>query len=243
MKRQISFHISTVFRPNGYVHRTIESLEQTSFFDDPERLPLNLFVNSDESDYLNRYEQQPDRFRVHRLPQELAHAIKEFTGMQRAALNYARCLSVDDARFISIFEDDIRFSKGWLERLNEAINEVESAHGTDWVMSLYSPLTDESAVRAREGKRWFARTWEGFFGTQGVVYPTLIAKAFVDEILRVCVDPFEKAYDIALADFLKERRIPLVATAPCLIQHMGDVSQGVCDRFHQSLGFMEEVPN
>lgn len=246
MRPKTSFQISTVYREHGYVHKTLESLKETGFFENPSNLPLNLVVGSDDASYLQAYEGMPDKYKIHAMSREQASVLAGLGGMQKAALNHGRCLSPEhvnaDAELIAVIEDDVRFARGWTKRFDQAVEGVSSSYGNTWVMCMYTPLTDESAVAARESKRWFDRKWDWFFGTQGTVYPKWVAAGFVEEINTFCVNPLVKPYDIALSEFLRRLKIPIVATAPCLVQHMGSVSQGVCGHFHQSKGFMDEIP-
>jgi hypothetical protein len=249
MIQKISFQIATVFRENGYIHRTISSLEETGFFDDQNRLPLNLVVGSEDDAYLHPYKNDAAKFKIHVMSEEDADrfGLSKLGPMERAGLTHSLCLADkhtnQEASLLVVLEDDVRFAQGWIKRLHEAVISVSSTYGSNWVMCLYTALTDESAVAARQGKKWFPRKYDWFFGTQGTTYPREIGRAFASEIMLKAVNPFLKPYDLLLSEFLRSREVPIVATAPCLVQHMGNVSQGVCGHFHQSKGFMESIPD
>jgi hypothetical protein len=248
VKPKISVQIATVFREKGYVHQTVDSLRSSGFFDDPENLPLHLVVGLPQSSYLDQYRNSPKEFHIDEMTEAEAARLKmaDLTGMQKAALTHSRCLEEarmnGGASLVLVIEDDVRFAKGWMERLQKALDSVICEFGMTWVMCLYTPLTDEPTQAYQRGKAWYRKNYEWFFGTQGTLYPRDIGQSFAAEIRRKCVDPYVAPYDITLAQFMKAEKIPIVATAPCLVQHIGDVSHGVCNHFHQSKSFMEVIP-
>lgn len=248
MRPKISVQVATVFRESGYVHRTLASLRETGFFDDPENLPLHLVVGSPDSSYLDEYRRSSKEFVVHAMSEEEAERLKmgALTPMQRAGLTHSRCLDegckIPDAPLVLVVEDDVRFAKGWMRRIERAVGEATSSLGDSWVMCLYTPLTDEPTIAYQQGRSWYRKNYDWFFGTQGTLYPIEVARSFSAEIMRRCVNPYTTPYDLALAEHMRANKIPIVATAPCLVQHIGEVSQGVCNHFHQSKSFMETIP-
>lgn len=244
----IEYAVVTVSRPQGYVHQTIASLEETGFFGHPDNLPLRLVVGSPDSAYLERYRERADRFRVEEMSAEEARGfgLDRLYGSQRCALTHSRCLGdgrIDKkADLVMVMEDDIRFALGWFARLQLIIEDVMRSHPRGWALSLYTPNSDEPLVCYRRGEKWLRRNYDfSFFGLQAMVYPRWIAAGFADFVMQNNVLKYVKPCDHLLIDFMKDRGLPILATAPSLVQHIGELSMGVSADFHQSNSFLDSV--
>lgn len=242
-QRRLEIAIATVPRGVSYIHRTIRDLCECGVLNAPGRGQLRLVVGSRDSSHLNRYEQDT-RFRIEYLSDAEADLCDRLeVREQRIALNMARALSsCKDTDYLLVLEDDIRFSSGWLPRMQQTLDEVEDAYGRSWVLTLYYPSI-EPKRRYGIGEKWYVADSIRFFGTLAVAYPPELAQSFAGFLHERCISRYSLAPDLLLGVFVREQKLPFLATAPCLVQHVGRVSTFVGEghRFFQTKGFSRSV--
>lgn len=132
-------------------------------------------------------------------------------------------------------EDDVLVTSNFAKKVRDAAVDVKKNFGEKWVLTLYTPHSKEPTTAMRSGKSWFLRGYEGFYGAQGIVYPNRVR----DEYIAYLADhTINLPHDLAMPEAMKKLGIPILASAPCLVQHMGSVSQGVSGPFHRSESFI-----
>lgn len=245
---KLTFGVVTCPRPVDYVHGTIASMERTGFFANEENGPLVLSVGGPESAYLDRYASSP-RVRVNKLTEAEAKEYPPFEKMSRStrcSFGEYRCLREllkEPFDFAAVFEDDLEFARGWLPWLRETLAQIVKAHGTRWVLALYLPHY-ETALCYEKGWRWFETARDRYFGSQALLFPRWAAEEMVPELLKEILNTNGVATDMVLARMLTAKGVPLYATAPCLVQHVGTVSVG-CNleavHFHKAGLFKPEL--
>ncbi len=249
---RIGYGIVTVNRPGGFIHEMIESLSQTGFFSDPANLPLNLCVGNVDSSYLTRYRANPAAFRVMEMsPLDVArYKFDTISRGARCSLGHFFCMKemlamgVYDA--LAVFEDDLHFAKGWQQRMRRAMDSVTAQRKLDWIMALYSPEYDVT-IQHNLGNIWFDLTKPKFFGSQGILYPTQIAKEVLP-LVEAAVIGGKIATDMVVSEYVRNVRpeVSLVAVTPCLVQHIGNISVGCNPEavyFHKAGCFMDSIVN
>lgn len=240
---KLSFSILTTPRQEPYLENTIRSLDSTGFFDSGANLPLRLVCGSPDSSHLNAY-RNDSRFQIHEMSQEEAdQRMFNIAGVAlRATWGHHRCLHHEranpDADAILVMEDDIKFAQGWLLHLKVAVSEIVNRHGRRWLLSLYAPHFKEPLEAYRDGKKWLPRDYKGFYGAQAILYPLGVRDSY---LAYLAGHPVNLPHDLALPDVMKALGIPIFTTAPCLVQHMGAVKQGVSGGMHRSDSFQERV--
>lgn len=240
MRWNVSHTILTTPRREPYLERTLKSLMGTRFFDDNAKLPLRLVAGSPQLEHLDPYRKDP-RLLVDDMPKEEAEGLLfSSAGVPlRATWGHHRCLHPWRAKpgsdAVLVMEDDISFARDWMSDLDATIEGLISASGNRWALSLYTPHSREPLDAHKAGRRWITPAYEHFYGAQAILYPVGIR----DEYMAYLVDhTIHKPHDLALPQVLRALGIPLYATAPCLVQHMGSVSQGVSGSFHRSDSFL-----
>jgi hypothetical protein len=219
--------IMTVSRPGGYIDQTLASLS-------PDR-PVTLVVGSPSTDYLDWYRDNLN-FKIVAPGHDEFAFLEGATVGRRAAWNYWRCLGAgaNDLRRL-IFEDDVIFAAGWEPRTARTIEAIEKDH-RDYVISLYYPYPLEES---REG--FIEYPCSKFYGTQGVLFGGRSSREFREYLYERGVKRWTLPYDLLLQHFTAEAGVPLFATVPSLVQHIGVVSTGQSDHFHTTTCFVEDV--
>lgn len=234
MLNGIDLIISTVCREENYLDATLKSLNT----DQPINIntPLSLVVGSPDTTYLNHHQSCPGVTVVEMGPNIWAW-IKNNSVFHRASWNYYRCLTqcVRGTRGALIFEDDVQFAHGWRPRLDCTLTTLEERYGTDFVLAVYAPLE-----LAFHGQLYAEYPRRRFFGTQGVYYPAKTRDRFAKYLKAHGLVANKKGYDYLLRDFLLQADLPLFATTPSLVQHIGKKTTGL-GVWHQAPGFMEDV--
>lgn len=240
---KISYSILTTPRQEPYLKNTLRSLEATGFFDKPERLPLRLICGSPDSSHLNEY-QHDARYEIDPMSaREAEERMFPIAGVAlRATWGHHRCLHHEkaspDCDAVLVMEDDIKFSMGWLGHLEAAVREIVGLHGRRWLLSLYTPHLKEPLQAYRAGKKWIRREYAGFYGAQAILYPVSVRDSY---LAYLAGHTLNLPHDLALPEVMKTLNIPIFTTAPCLVQHMGKVKQGVSSGYHVSESFIEKV--
>jgi hypothetical protein len=238
---KISYSILTTPRKEPYLQRTIASLEKSGFFADPECIPLNLIAGSPEPKHLNPY-RHDCRFAVHDMSKEEADGhLFDVAGVAlRATWGHRRCLhswrANEGAEAVCVMEDDVAVTSNFSAKVRGVVVDVRKNCGPQWVLTLYTPQSTAPFDAMRDGKKWFFRGYDGYYGAQGIVYPNRVR----DEYIAYLADhTINLPHDLAMPEVMKKLGIPILASAPCLVQHMGSVSQGVSGPFHRSESFLQ----
>lgn len=232
---KINLVISTVWREENYLAATLNSLSSEYPIRDDQ--PVFLVIGSPETAYLALYRSHPGVIVVEMGPNSWAW-IKDNKLRHRATWNYHRCLTqcVDGERGTLILEDDVRFACGWRLRLDRTLAALENRFGSRFVLSIY----DAQNCTSKESPLYAEYTRESFFGTQGVYYPARVRQGFSKYLRTAGVIANKNHYDYLLRDYLIQEDIPLFATSPSLIQHMGRNTTGL-GVWHEAPGFIEDV--
>lgn len=238
MLSNVDLIISTIHREENYLEATLRSLFST--------LPVgvehtvSLVAGSPETGYLASYKSQPE-ITVVGMGSNTWSWIKGRPLTQRASWNYYRCLTHNAAgkRDILILEDDVRFARGWWSRLSAILADLLELHGSNFVLTIYSPW--DLVLQQHWGERFYAEYPLGkFYGTQGVYYTAVTRQGFAEYLKLHGLVANEKGYDYLLRDYLSDAGIPLFASTPSLIQHMGVKSTGL-GTWHDAPGFIEDL--
>src|SRR5215469_12403185 len=206
---RISIAITTVSRQKNYIYKLISKLRND--------LPMRLVVGSPNYDYLNRY-RRDSHVEVIGIDQNDWSQIKSFPVKQRACWNYWRCLTNGINRRrgkgLLVFEDDVIPMLDWKARLGKAIEEIEVDYGDEYILALYTSLTELAKPADRDS--YFARypAWS-FMGTQGMYFPDSIRAAFAEHLRR---ESFRTHYDTLLSEYARHNGINLFVTTPCLVE-------------------------
>ena len=230
----IDLIISTVYREQNYLEATLKSLAA----DQPigTDLPISLVVGSPISTHLDRYQLSPGITIVEMGPNTWAW-IKNSNVFHRASWNYYRCLAqcAKGARGTLIFEDDVQFARGWRSRLDCTLIALEERYGADFVLAVYAPF-----AFAVHGQLYAKYPRAKFFGTQGVYYTARTRVGFAKYLKKRGLVANEDGYDHLLRDYLLKEDLPLLATTPSLIQHVGETTTGL-GVWHRAPNFVEDV--
>lgn len=138
-----------------------------------------------------------------------------------------------------VFEDDVRFTTDWVEKLSHLVQAADLSYAKRWVLSLiyfYQPSDFSNYQDTPCGvqlTRW--RNPEIFYGAQGLAFPASVAGEFGQMLRRARASSIESIRfdwfgDYAVKAFCRYTRTPLLACHPCLIQHVGDVSTFAANR-------------
>lgn len=225
---KIPIVIMTVSRSGDYIDRTLSSLS-------PGR-PMTLMVGSPETGYLERHRSNPHLKVVAPSPEEFAFLRNEGVH-RRAAWNYWRCLGEGDGEDrLLIFEDDVVFAAGWEARIARTVERIEQ-DGPDYVLSLYYPYPPRESANSYSID--YCKT--DFYGTQGVLFAGRTRHDFRRHLFERGVERFTMPYDLLLQSYTIDHDVPLLATMPSLVQHIGAVTTGLSGHWHMTDCFVEEV--
>lgn len=239
LKVRPKIQFSIVTDPSPYLEQTIHSLSQTGFFRNQNDLPIRLVAGSPE-EHLSKYNGDP-RFAVDEMSVEEAHEIHWLPSNGGLRCHKGHRRAMHPMRFrpgtthLCIFESDLNFSEGWRGRLDQLIVELTSLYSDRFILSLYTP-GDSSGIAEKSGKRWFRRG-AGFYGAQAIVFPIAMSAAYIHETSARPIDQenppggmmdrtYAIPYDFQLEKvFMDQFKVPILASAPCLVQHIGSVSR------------------
>jgi len=242
MMPKITYSIITVPRKEPYLPNLIQSLRGTGFFDNPNNLPLRLVAGSPDCSYLLDF-LDPGLFIVDPMSFEEAKRLSwNVAGLAlRATFGHRRCLHPSrvnpGSSYVMVMEDDIQFAKGWIPRFEKILEAAIKEHSDRFALSLYTPGSPSPLEAYRSGKNWINRVHEQFYGVQAVLFPLTVR----DEFMRLSTEkPTFLPHDLSIGKVLKELGVPILSTAPCLVQHMGKVSSAEC-AWHDSKSFLEEI--
>lgn len=234
----INLVVSTVWREENYLEATLNSLS----FEYPicDGQAVYLVVGSPVTTHIAQYRQHPGVSVVDMGPNTWSW-IKDRPTLHRATWNYYRCLThpIAGARGTLILEDDIRFARGWRSRLDCTLKVLEERYGSEFVLALYAAVFSDRK-RRQQGRLYVEYPYDNFIGTQGIYYPAKVRLDFAKYLKVHGVVANETHYDLLLRKYLIQSGVPLLATAPCLIQHIGKAS-AIRTFWHESSDFVEDV--
>jgi hypothetical protein len=255
---KISYTIVTAPRKENYLDRTISSLEETGFFKEARNLPLRLVAGSPEP-HLDRFKRDRVRFLVDEMTESEARewhwhgsglGLRASKGHRRAMHPFRAKLG---SQFTCIFEEDLKFCDGWMKRLDKCLEACIQKYKDRFLLSLYTPEETGPMDAYQNGRLLYERTYR-FYGIQGVLWPNVVREAFMYETSVRPIDQdrgpgktmdrtYQKPHDEMIGLTLESMRVPILATAPCLVQHVGTVSNaGTSETFiHRSKSFLERV--
>jgi hypothetical protein len=231
----INLAVSTVWRKENYLDATLSSL--FAEYPPSREQPISLVVGSPKTEHLAGYLSLPGMTLV----EMGAHAwtwIENTDVRNRATWNYYRCLTQCrlGRRGSLIIEDDVKFARGWRQRLDTTLAALEAKYGAAFVLTLY----DGYGWYPKESCLYADYPLPPFAGTQGVYYPAGVREGYAKYLRRHGVMANRNHYDYLLRDYLFQEKVPLFAAAPSLIQHMGKTTTGV-GSWHEAPGFKEDV--
>jgi hypothetical protein len=225
--------VSTNRRWVNYLERTVRSLEGTGFFADPRRFTLRIFTDQECTDYIGSIGIKGSHS-IHRITRAQWRGVRLSFGLgarfvQKIVWDHARALE-GMPRFVdaaAIFEDDVRFASGWLPRLDRILEAVVRAHGTRWALALFVPGFHEPLDAYRRGDLFIRYPRPSVVGSQAFAYSRSVAEEMSEYALRRYVRGRDRLpLDLMIGQFCKEMGVPLLAAAPCLVQHEGKVTAG-----------------
>lgn len=231
----INLVISTVSREKNYLDGTLGSLSsEYPIYSDQ---PVCLVAGSPTTGYLDCYRSKPGIVVVEMGPNTWAW-IKNNGLRHRATWNYYRCLTrcILGERGSLVLEDDVKFACGWRLRLDTTIAVLESRFGSEFVLTIYDPW----GCQPKGGGLYAEYPLADFGGTQGIYYPSRVRQSFTEYLKMHGVVANRNHYDYLLRQHLLQENLPLFATAPSLIQHMGRHTTGL-GIWHQAPNFVEDV--
>lgn len=244
----LKFCICTVPRRKGYIHKTIESLGNTGFFEAKELLPLRISVAHPDSTFLSRYEQRNDMMIWRQSPEEAVKIgydnlnVRQLStwGHIRAMNMLLRTPSYFD--YGAILEDDVVFSRGWIPYLYQILEKLIANSRNRWILSLFQ-FKPHIRKAFLAGKTYTEIPIWMFNGAPCFIYPKKILPLLIEYMMENGIRNFRQVNDFSVRDFAVKNKIPVYASVPCLIQHMGDETTGQSDpnvRFKADM-FLESV--
>lgn len=235
MLDKINLVITTVWREESYLEATLDSL--SAEYPIHAENPVSLVVGSPRTEHLVHHSLRPG-ITIVEMGTHAWSWIKNNGVRHRATWNYHRCLTqcIPGQRGSLVLEDDVKFARGWRLRLDMTIATLENHYGPKFVLTIYDPWN----CTPRGSSLYAEYTRNNFTGTQGVYYPSEIRQDFAKYLRKNGVITNKDHYDFLLRDYLVEKDVPLFATSPSLIQHMGRNTTGL-GVWHEAPGFIEDV--
>lgn len=214
----ISLAVHTVYRPQGYVHKLIESLFCSDYINEYKGI-LHLYVGCKDYKYLSQYAES-SFICMHTMSEEECVGLDAEHRNIRFNKKYIQCIRElgDQDRGILVAEDDIIFRQNWYHCLLDTIDEMKIKGYKDYVLSCY--YGDGVAV-SRLGRTVWAYYPHSFFGTQLVYYQRMPGQEFANYLHAGIKNP--RPTDLKLAEFCTINA-NLYATNRSLVQHIGDIS-------------------
>jgi hypothetical protein len=244
--------ILSVGRKVNYIQRVIQSLKDTGYMDQHVMSPPRIVVGNSDSSHLDELIRSGMDIIVDSMGEEEAadlHLTK-LSNQQKCGLGHYRWMKViatlvEKPEFILACEDDVVFARGWQRYISSVLEDVWATLGRNAIVSLYrlhqEGIThDRAKERFMEGRKWYP-IQEHFWGTQAIVYPVCILNDLAEFVLENNVHIFRNPIDMLIGEYAWGRNIPLVATTPSLVQHIGEATTGQSTYFHRAGFFMESV--
>lgn len=214
----ISLAVHTVYRPQGYVHKLIESLFCSDYINEYKGI-LHLYVGCKNSTWLSQYSES--RFiRIHELTEDEYEGIEKDHRNIRFNKKYVQCMRElgNQETGLLIAEDDVIFRSNWYHCLLDTLDEMKTKGLQDFILACY--YADGVALN-RIGRTFWSYSPNSFFGTQLVYYQRIPGQEFAN-YLHASVHTHRPA-DLRLSEFCTINN-NIFATSKSLVQHIGDVS-------------------
>lgn len=234
MIRNLKFGICTVPRARGYIHGTIESLEKTGFFKHPFFLPLHISVAHPDSSFMDRYAHRRDMVISKQSAHEaLTLGYDSLNTRQLSTWGHVRAMEMmlnsrAEWDMAAVLEDDVVFSKGWIPYLDRVLEKVVEKSGNRWILTLFQ-FTPHIRDAAALGRIFTDVPTNLFNGAPCFIYPRGILPSLIEYMMENSIRNFRNVNDFSVRDFASQNEIPIYATVPCLIQHVGDETTGQSD--------------
>jgi hypothetical protein len=134
-----------------------------------------------------------------------------------------------------VFEDDVQLTANFGDKVRALGEMAAKTYGRRWLLSLihfYQPHDFANAVSPDDWPSLSLVQWkqpQNFYGAQGLAMPAEIAKEFGQCLRRARSSPIADVRgewwgDFSVKAYCKHFCVPLLASHPCLIQHVGVVS-------------------
>lgn len=227
---RIKMCIVTVPRANGYIHQTIRSLRETGFLDNGGNLPLRISVACPDATHVVEYVGKPNILVSAMAPGEINHDALNIR--QKCSWGHVRAMRLmlscaDEWDVALIVEDDVAFARGWEKYLRRLLDEVRRRHGERWMVTLFRYTWGVAEAYAMgESLTDVNKDGRDFNGAPAMIYPRAVLAELCQHMYATCVETFQNLSDIVTGEFAFNRRIPILATVPCLVQHMGAITTG-----------------
>lgn len=205
-----------------YLHQTLASM----YLADPDASCWNVWLLVDNAPDKSFIEGYLHNKRVNLLRTRPDDALLP-TG-QRIVTNFARMLrEMPKDEPLVLAEDDIVFRDGWVDTLDVAVEACE-AQDDRFILSGYACywLTEKPVAK-------MSPFHEAFYGAQLLYLPASIREDLADYMLAHKDQAFG---DILIQRWAQDSMVPIFATVPSIVQHMGHVS-GANTPAHQSRMF------
>lgn len=227
---EITYAISTVPRKTNYIDFTIQDSGVERF---------SIFVGMKDYRYVDKYRQQHN---LYIMPSSEWEGIESYNLTRKASYNYWRCLTMGRRTRggLIVFEDDVKFAKGWKKRFDKALKEAKSIFKDNFMITLYvhTPMIPRGY---HFGNTYEIYDTDSFFGTQAVYFTDRTRMAFAEYLKEKAIDKPGAPYDMELRMFCHSSGAKIVATTPSLVQHIGKESTGL-GGFHQAAQFYPVLP-
>lgn len=231
-------------RPGNPLISTLRSLRASGF-----DAPVYVFAGSPDADHF-RMAAEYGPIRTVKPGKSFWKTVKwdTLTPIQRCAVAKAFHMDVlargrKDFDVALYAEDDVTFSRDWLERVTEAIGKIKERHGRKFMLSLARLscwYPGEVQKAAREGKRWYRVNPATFKGTQAVIFGRDALAGLSDSIIKNSVFRQVRRADQETGAYAERRGIPIYATAPCLVEHLSVPSLVAPDKVMRKADFFVE---
>ncbi len=227
----------TIDRPGQYVHRAVKSLFDTGFL---YRYPkLHLVCGSPEVEYLGQYRGNP-KIEIHEMGFEGVELWKTMYPLAKCGLGHWRMLKVigrhewDEALLL---EDDIVFSGGWHRYLEYILPQIKEKHGDGWMLALYQH--EKCRAEYEKGNRWYRLG--RYCGGLAEVHTRKSVEGMAEFLWDNTVKKYSGPSDQLMGRHCQEHGLAVLATAPSLVDHIGEVSVSKISGFYHRADVWQEV--
>ncbi len=221
---QMALVIMAVHRPENYLVKTMNSLVSAdshwrSFKE------IGIAVDGITVDWMPNI-LNPQQATIVPLNDKEQVRVNGYKLHRRACHNYYRSLQLlHSYRGLIICEDDVIFRDGWIDKLCQSLNEMQTRKVDRFVLSLYSPH-DHRNGSLRRGDYYSSYVANSFYGTQCVFYSSSEIHDVSRLIWEKGVESPDAPYDLLLKRYC-ERKQNLYTTRVSLVQHIGQKSTGL----------------
>jgi len=250
---RIASALVTADRPGNCLSATLESLADTGFFKVPEFLPLHIFFDRKDLPAVSVHQGTPG-LTFHGMSDVEFAEYEKLEPIGRCAFAHHRPIRfmAELARFdlldaALVLEDDVVFSKGWIDYMRCVLHEISenmranAQPATRWICSLYRLHQDVERFH-RAGLRWSRVANSDFFGTQANIYGKDAVRTLPEWVFQKTLVEKLYAIDLAVCAYSEWNGIPTYISVPSVVQHAGRFTTGQSRWFHQSPCFFDAAP-